>query len=597
MPAPAPGVAVWPGGTLPGNNRRQDSVPPAVPADLPKSESGTRDFDRGVDPRYHPPMPPPDLDDAEGLPDYLDGAPIPGYAESQAKPVCRPADMELCEVSDLCRKSLAAAHASPDSPHVYNFNGVCATVEDAENGGKTIQEISASSSGRSTLKVLLTRLVAFVRRGANHADRPVKPPDDAIMDILAHPEGLPRLEGLVDIPTFREDVSLIRDAGYDAASRLYHAPAMPAEFDSLPETPTPDDVRDALAALEEPFAGFPFENEAARSNFLGLLLTPIARPFIAGNVPLIAISSNVQGAGKTTLAACLGAIAGDKGYAQITVPERNDDEEVRKRLTASLMPRPRVLVIDNLVGKFDSPTMASLLTTNTWSDRRLGLSEMITCPMRAVVVATGVNIMVAGDLSRRTVMLQLEAKDEKPWERQFSFDPLVYVREHRGKLVRALIILIRNWEAAGRPLWGGKRLGSFESWCEMIGGILAAAGVDGFLADWNGADSAASQELEELSAFLQAFLNVFHNEAVTSANFAAKARAQENQQLRNNLPEGLSVILDQKNVNPARKVTIYFKSIQNRVAGGMRLVSEYSAHEKVHLWRVDFVGLKQVAGM
>ncbi|MDR1612918.1 MAG: hypothetical protein LBT97_09060 [Planctomycetota bacterium] len=556
-----------------------------------------RDFERDNDPRYHPPIPPSGLGDSEEFPDFLDGAPIFGDAGSTAKPVCRPADMELCEVSDLCRKALVEAHASPDLPHVYNFNGVCATVDDAENGGKTIRNIAASASGSSILAVLLTRLVAFIGRGANNRDRPVKPPDKAVMDILARPEGLPRLEGLVDIPTFRKDGSLIQDAGYDSASRLYYAPAMPAEFESLPEIPTQDNVRDALAALRKPFASFPFENGAAWSNFLGLLFTPIARPFISGNVPLIAISSNVQGAGKTTLAACLGIIAGEKGYCQMTAPERSDDDEIRKRLTASLMLRPRILAIDNTVGKFDSPTLASLLTTETWSDRRLGSSEMISFPMRAVVVVTGVNITIAGDLSRRTVMLRLEAKDEKPWERQFPFEPQDYVRKNRGELVRALIILIRNWEAAGRPLWNRKRLGSFEAWCATIGGILAAAGVDDFLADWDGADSAASQELEELDAFLQAFANEFRSNGVASGKFAERARAPDSEHLRNNLPEALRIILDQKEGRAAIKVTGFFKSIRNRVAGGKRLVSDYSNHDKMHLWRVDFVDPEPAAGI
>jgi hypothetical protein len=99
-----------------------------------------------------------------------------------------------------------------------------------------------------------------------------------------------------------------------------------------------------------------------------------------------------------------------------------------------------------------------------------------------------------------------------------------------------------------------------------------------------------------LSAFLQAFLNVFHNMAVTSADFAAKARAQENQHLRNNLPEGLRIVLDQKEGRAAAKVTGFFKSIQNRLAGGMKLTSSPNPHTKILEWRVESVFPETAAG-
>ena len=518
-----------------GNGR--SALPNGNLADQNGNVAGGHEYDRETDPRFNPPAPPPIPADLEEI-NTLSGDSLASDAgESEARPACRPADMELCAVSDLCRKALADAHDSPDLPHVYDVNGVCAIVGDGEAGSKTIREIAAAKRGLSVLKVLLTRLVSFLGHGANDIGRPVKPPDDAIMTILDNPAGLPRLERLVDIPTFRQDGSLIRDACYDKASGLYYAPAMPAEFDGLPDIPDKKEVREALFTLWKPFRDFPFENRAAKCNFVGFLLTPIARPLIDGNVPMLAISSTVQGAGKTTLAACLGIIAGKEGYTQMTVPERNDDEEVRKRLTSSLMRHPRVLVVDNLVGKFDSPNLASLLTTDVWNDRLLSRSEMVTLPMRAVVVATGVNIRVSGDLSRRTVMLQLVPTDERPWNREFPFDPKDYVREHRGELVRALIVLIRNWIAAGRPTWNGRRLGSFEPWCEIIGGILALAGMGDFLADWDTADSAANQELEELAVFYQAFANTFQSRGVTSAEFVSQVKTPDSSRLRDSLLE------------------------------------------------------------
>ena len=54
------------------------------------------------------------------------------------------------------------------------------------------------------------------------------------------------------------------------------------------------------------------------------------------------------------------------------------------------------------------------------------------------------------------------------------------VHKQRDQLVNALLVLGQTWLAAGRP-YAGLKLGSFESWSEVVGGILEVAGIPGFL--------------------------------------------------------------------------------------------------------------------
>jgi hypothetical protein len=54
------------------------------------------------------------------------------------------------------------------------------------------------------------------------------------------------------------------------------------------------------------------------------------------------------------------------------------------------------------------------------------------------------------------------------------------VRATRAKLVAACLTLCRAWVAAGRPR-GERSIGSYEAWSTTMGGILAVAGVPGFL--------------------------------------------------------------------------------------------------------------------
>ena len=49
------------------------------------------------------------------------------------------------------------------------------------------------------------------------------------------------------------------------------------------------------------------------------------------------------------------------------------EEEMRKRLTAFLLPSPFMILLDNLHGRLDSAALAAILTCGgIWNDRDLG---------------------------------------------------------------------------------------------------------------------------------------------------------------------------------------------------------------------------------
>lgn len=57
--------------------------------------------------------------------------------------------------------------------------------------------------------------------------------------------------------------------------------------------------------------------------------------------------------------------------------------------------------------------------------------------------------------------------------------------EHRGELLTAVFTIIRAWQVAGRPK-KSTSFGSFERWEAVVGGAIANADVDGFLANLRG---------------------------------------------------------------------------------------------------------------
>ena len=95
------------------------------------------------------------------------------------------------------------------------------------------------------------------------------------------------------------------------------------------------------------------------------------------------------------------------------------------------------------------------------------------------------NPVLSGELVRRTARCRMNANAENPALRSdFRHDDLAdWAARHRGELVAAIYTLVNAWLAAGRPKHAGQRLGSYEAWSDVMGGILAVAGVPGFLAN------------------------------------------------------------------------------------------------------------------
>ena len=67
------------------------------------------------------------------------------------------------------------------------------------------------------------------------------------------------------------------------------------------------------------------------------------------------------------------------------------------------------------------------------------------------MLATGNNLRVAADMTRRVIKCRLDAGVEQPEKRAFKFDCVQEAREHRGALVAAALTILRAFVVAGRP--------------------------------------------------------------------------------------------------------------------------------------------------
>src|SRR2546425_1059933 len=252
---------------------------------------------------------------------------------------------------------------------------------------------------------------------------------------------------------------------------------------AISNNPLDTEVRNARdLLLIELLGDFPVDREASRANALAEMLLAFVREMIDGPTPLHLIDAPAPGTGKGLLADVVSIPA--TGRAAEVMAEGQDDEEWRKRITAVLMKGPTFIVLDNIARRLDSAALASALTGPVWKDRILGKTETATVPNRAVWLATGNNIVASNEIARRSLLIRIDARTDRPWQRKdFRHRDLrTWVRENRDKIIHACLTLTQAWIAADKPA-GDAMLGSFEAWANTLGGILKTADVPGFLAN------------------------------------------------------------------------------------------------------------------
>ena len=406
------------------------------------------------------------------------------------------------QLRDLSQDCLQAIARSNVPPYLFARAREPVYVVADENGRMKIAPISASF-----LCGQLTRAADFFRISDDNKTK-VNPPMPAVLDLLSRPIielGLPPLAAISETPILRPDGSVFDTPGYDTKTRMLYLPSKGLTIPPIPKRPSKKDLESAVRVIEEAIGEFPWVDVASRANAVAMLLAPILRPAITGCIPIAMCDAPQAGSGKSLLIEVLALIHTGTSAAMKPAPEHNEDEW-RKTLTAAIYSADQLTIFDDVDETLKSPALAMAVTAEMWTDRLLGRTATITIPQRTVFVVTGNNISLGGDLPRRCYWIRLDAKMPRPWQgREFRHPRLkIWVRQNRGKSLWALLTIARAWYAAGRPRADSPILGSFEEWSEVTGGIVAYAGVTGFLGNLSDLYQNCDPSESQWGAFLQA---------------------------------------------------------------------------------------------
>lgn len=435
----------------------------------------------------------------------------------------------------------------------------------------------------------VTQFWRLVQQGDVMVPADCDPPAVMLKQIIAQGERrkLKLLDGVITGPTIRLDGSVLDAPGYDAETRLLFDP-MGEDAPDVPMRPTLEQALDALDLLLHPFQTFPFVDANAKGALLAAILTAAVRPVLPTS-PAFAFDAPIQGSGKTLLASCVGAMTEGRSPDIWPHTQGRDDEETRKRLFTALRTGCRALVWDNVTGTFDSASMAAFITADAMIDRVLGKSESIRIPNRALLILTGNNMSLAGDLPRRVIICRIDPETDQPFARQFDLDPLQWVLEHRTEMLAAACILIRaQFTHMETPAPG--RLASFEAWDGLVRQTVCWAdmalrpGAFGDPMDLVREAQAADPESDALFSLLDALRDQFGG-----AEFNAKevqVAVKTSTMFNNPLELALLDLAGDRALVSVKTLGRVLKFREGRIVHGLRLTGRQDKNTGARVYRI-----------
>lgn len=276
--------------------------------------------------------------------------------------------------------------------------------------------------------------------------------------------GFRKLTAVCTAPILRADGSVLDTPGHDAATGLLYV-TNEVYPPAVPHAPSVEDALDALALLWKPVCQFPLVDPVSIGVLFAAMLSAALRPSLP-TCPAFGFDAPSAGTGKTLLAKCIGTIA--TGTDVAVLPPAKEEDECRKRLFAALRGGEKALIWDNVRDPLGNSVIDAFLTSPLFADRVLGVSENQELPNKALFLITGNNLVLTGDTHRRVLMVRLDAQSERPFTREFAFDPHHEVMQDRQQLVVAALTIVRAYITAGKPKSAEGSIASFELWNNLV---------------------------------------------------------------------------------------------------------------------------------
>jgi hypothetical protein len=206
------------------------------------------------------------------------------------------------------------------------------------------------------------------------------------------------------------------------------------------------------------------------------------------------------------------------------------NEDLDKELEAFCRASAPYIFLDNIYGGIASASIDQLLTSTESTGRAMGGHGIFVARNTALLLGTANQIDLNDDALRRFLLIDLFEKGNVAERPEFVTldDKRMSRDEWRISMLECLCAFVKHWHAEGMPK-GTVRLESFESYAELLGGIVEAAGYSppfkkAVLPD---AKSPGQAEFDELLRLVIAEMGEETEKNFTTQDLARLARSAE----------------------------------------------------------------------
>lgn len=435
------------------------------------------------------------------------------------------------------------------------------------SGGKT----SAKHIRKDALPCILTGLASWQRYDSRAESwLPIDAPTKVCSGLFELPDyrHLPPLNAIARQPFLRPDGSLVTVSGYDALTGTFGA-FNPRKF-NISVDPTEVELgaaKDLLLGLLDECS---FAAESDKAAAVACFLTAAIRPSLPV-APGFLHNAHAPGSGKSYLQNMTIQFATDGGVSSATY--KLNDDEMEKSVLAIYLKSPAVLRFDEAQGDITPiKFVVSALTSETVAGRILGQSKVVEPSTRVLHLFAGNNIQPVGDMVRRIVVCNIDARVENPESRHFNGDPLTLIETNREQYVSAAITLVIGQIRSGMKT-EAKPLNGFPHWEKWVRQTVMGLGLTDPCGSMFQA-ATTDPDAERLAELLRHWYPCFGEYPRGARDLVTAVDTKDNAELRSVLME----IAGKSGVVDPTALGHWIKKNVGKVSGGMRLERHTAKH-------------------
>lgn len=349
---------------------------------------------------------------------------------------------------------------------LYTSGGVLVHIRSEEpDNGSAAKQVEFVPLDTSDIGTLIDARVSLYTKHKDGARKAVNCGPDLVRVVESQFKMNPKFKpkkiiGVTNGAYATPDRQFVLKSGFNPDTGIYNKML---DTVTLPETVSTFDVLLALKTIWAPLSEYMWMNAVSRSGALAALFTAVLRPAMATS-PGFFFDAAVQNSGKSkAMDAVCAILHGSRIRRSPFITGTDQNAEYGKHMAALQQEGISYWAIDNVVSKFDSPTLAALILGEGVSIRGLGKNTLISGVSRILICATGNNASLGDDLARRFISCRIDAKTENPGEIPHSFDPQTRALATREEIIRSVLIVLKAFWGAGTeaspdnsdmPCWG-----------------------------------------------------------------------------------------------------------------------------------------------